>query len=76
MAESEKPRRCPTCKRKGKIRIGAAAPNNLTLSDKELASLRFALGKENLKKIRTVGDVDRCLAKINENYKWTGGFGR
>lgn len=76
IADCEKSHRCPTCKGKGKRQISLTSANNLTLTDKEIASYRFALGAENLKHIKTVGDVDRVLGKINADYKWTGGFGR
>ena len=76
MAECDKRHFCDTCRGKGQIQIPLVGLNNVTLTDKELKSLEFPFGKENMKGVKTVGDVDRVLSKINANYKWAGGFGR
>lgn len=76
IADCDLRHRCPTCKGDGKRQIGTTFANNLSLTDKELKSLEFPLGKKNLRGVKTVGDVDRVLRKINAQYKWTGGFGR
>lgn len=77
MSEVGSRKLCPECKAGGTIQYNVPPGlNNVTLTDKELKALEFPFGKENMKRVRTVGDVDKVLAKINSNYKWTGGFGR
>lgn len=47
----------------------APSVNNGLLSQNELKALEVPLGKKNMERIRSAGDVDKVLNKISADYK-------